>query len=81
MPETGTTLEVRRADDQTAIIAVHGELTGATEAALMDAYGHAAGPSSQPGLTKRRVMRSLSPISSYFHRSKVGSAGLPLGAV
>ena len=47
MPETGTTLEVRRADDQTAIIAVHGELTGATEAALMDAYGHAAGPSTR----------------------------------
>ena len=47
MPETGTTLEVRRVDDRSAIIAVRGELTGATEAALMDAYGRAADPSTR----------------------------------
>ena len=41
MPDTGTGLEIRRANPQTAIIAVRGELTGATEVPLMDAYGRA----------------------------------------
>jgi anti-sigma B factor antagonist len=40
--ETETHLEVRRTSPTTAIIAVRGELTGATEAALMDAYGRAS---------------------------------------
>jgi anti-sigma B factor antagonist len=40
--ETETHLEVRRPNDTTAVIAVRGELTGATEAALMDAYGRAS---------------------------------------
>jgi anti-sigma B factor antagonist len=40
--ETETHLEVRRPSDTTAIIAVRGELTGATEEALMDAYGRAS---------------------------------------
>jgi len=40
--ETETHLEVRRPSETTAIIAVRGELTGATEAALMDAYGRAS---------------------------------------
>jgi anti-sigma B factor antagonist len=42
MPDTQTNLEVRRANEATAIIAVRGELTGSTEGALMDAYGRAS---------------------------------------
>jgi len=41
MPEIQTTLQVRRATESTAIIALRGELTGATERALMDAYAQA----------------------------------------
>jgi anti-sigma B factor antagonist len=44
MADTDTALEVRRASESAAVIAVRGELTGATEAALMDAYGRAADP-------------------------------------
>ena len=47
MPETDSHLEVRRADGATAIIAVRGELTGATEPALMDAYSRAGDPSTR----------------------------------
>jgi len=47
MPETGTSLGVRRASDQAAVIAIRGELTGATDAALMDAYARAADPSTR----------------------------------
>lgn len=47
MPDTGTTLDVRRVSAEAAIIAVHGELTGATDAALMEAYGQAADPSTR----------------------------------
>lgn len=42
MPETETTLQVRRPNPATAIIAVRGELTGATETPLMDAYAQAS---------------------------------------
>ena len=35
MPETETSLDVRRASTTAVIIAVRGELTGATDAALM----------------------------------------------
>lgn len=42
MPDTGTDLEVRRAGAAGAVIAIRGELTGATESALMDAYAQAA---------------------------------------
>jgi anti-sigma B factor antagonist len=45
MPDTA--LEVRRASDRAAIVAIRGELTGATEAALMDAYARAADPSTR----------------------------------
>src|SRR5690349_19116585 len=38
------------------------------------------GVASQRGFSKRGVIRSLSPIASYFAWSKFGSAGLPLGA-
>ena len=47
MPETETSLEVRRASDVAAIITVRGELTGASDAALMGAYGQAADPSTR----------------------------------
>ena len=47
MPETGTALEVRRANDQAAIIAIRGELTGATDGALMEAFGRAGDPSTR----------------------------------
>ncbi len=42
MTETGTSLDVRRVNDTAAVIGVRGELTGATEAPLMDAYARAA---------------------------------------
>lgn len=42
MADTDTDLDVRRAGDTTAIIAVRGELTGATEPALMEAYNRAS---------------------------------------
>ena len=44
MPEADTALEVRRAGDHAAIIAIRGELTGGTDAALMEAYGRAGPP-------------------------------------
>ena len=47
MPEAETALEIRRAGDHAAVIAIRGELTGATEAALMEAYGRAADPSTR----------------------------------
>ena len=42
MPEAQTNLEVRRPNEATAIIAIRGELTGATDGPLMDAYGQAS---------------------------------------
>lgn len=42
MPETETTLQVRRPNAATAIIAVRGEMTGGTEGPLMDAYAQAS---------------------------------------
>ncbi len=47
MTPAETTLEVRRASSSAAIIAVRGELTGATDTALMDAYGQAADPATR----------------------------------
>lgn len=47
MPETQTSLQVRRATTTAAIITVRGELTGASDAALMGAYGQAADPSTR----------------------------------
>ena len=47
MTETETTLDVRRVTGEAAVIAVRGELTGATEAALMDAYARAGDPSTR----------------------------------
>ena len=44
MTDSDTALEVRRPTESAAVIAVRGELTGATEQALMDAYGRAADP-------------------------------------
>jgi anti-sigma B factor antagonist len=42
MTDAQTSLQVRRASEATAIIALRGELTGSTEGALMDAYGQAS---------------------------------------
>ena len=42
MAETETTLQVRRPDPTAAVIAIRGELTGATEEQLMDAWGRAS---------------------------------------
>lgn len=47
MTSAETSLEVRRAGSSAAVIAVRGELTGATDAALMEAYGQAADPSTR----------------------------------
>lgn len=47
MTPAETSLEVRRAGSSAAVIAVRGELTGATDAALMEAYGQAADPSTR----------------------------------
>ena len=43
--------------------------------------GGVGGGSAHSGFLNFKVMRSLSPISSYFDRSKVGSGGDPRGAV
>jgi anti-anti-sigma factor len=42
VPETQTSLQVRRIDESRAVIAIRGELTGATDGPLMDAYGQAS---------------------------------------
>jgi anti-sigma B factor antagonist len=42
MPETESHLEIRRANETTAIIAIRGELTGDTDAALSEAYAQAS---------------------------------------
>ena len=47
MTESGPALEVRRAGPATAIIVVRGELTGATDAALMEAFARAADPATR----------------------------------
>ena len=47
MPETETSLEVRRVSATAAVITVRGELTGASDAALMGAFGQAADPSTR----------------------------------
>jgi anti-sigma B factor antagonist len=44
MTQTDTTLDVRRASETAAVIGVRGELTGAMEAPLMDAYSRASDP-------------------------------------
>jgi anti-sigma B factor antagonist len=44
MERTDTRLDVRRASEVAAILGIRGELTGATEAPLMDAYGRASDP-------------------------------------
>jgi anti-sigma B factor antagonist len=44
MTETNTLLDVRRVSETAAVIGVRGELTGATEAPLMDAYSRASDP-------------------------------------
>ena len=44
MADTETSLEVRRPSESAAVIAVRGELTGASEQPLMDAYARAADP-------------------------------------
>jgi anti-sigma B factor antagonist len=51
MTDTDTALEVRRMSESAAVIAIRGELTGATEAALMDAFGRASDP-----MTRRIVL-------------------------
>jgi anti-sigma B factor antagonist len=39
MPDTATRVEVRPTDDPTAsVVAIHGDVTGASEPALMEAY-------------------------------------------
>ena len=43
--------------------------------------GGIGGGSAHSGFLNLKVMRSLSPISSYFERSNVGSGGDPRGAV
>lgn len=43
MPETGTKVAVRSTDDPAArVVAIFGDVTSASETALMDAYGKAA---------------------------------------
>ena len=44
MNPTDTRLDVRRASEAAAVVRIRGELTGATEAPLMDAYARASDP-------------------------------------
>jgi anti-sigma B factor antagonist len=43
MPEPQVALDVRRVNDTVSIVDIRGELTGAAEGALMDAYARAGG--------------------------------------
>ncbi len=44
MNQTHSRLDVRRASEAAAVIGIRGELTGATETPLMDAYARASDP-------------------------------------
>ena len=45
MSETTLTMDVRRAGERASIIDIHGDITSASEDALMDAYGRATAES------------------------------------
>ena len=47
MPDTDTALEIRRPTEGAAVVAVRGELTGASEGPLMDAFARAADPTTR----------------------------------
>jgi anti-sigma B factor antagonist len=65
MPDTDTALDVRRVSDSAAIIAVRGELTGATETQLMDAYGQAS------DAVTRKVILDFSDLE-YMNSTGIG---------
>lgn len=65
MSDTDTALEVRRASESAAVIAVRGELTGATEEDLMAAYGRAADPMT------RRVVLDFTDLE-YMNSTGIG---------
>jgi anti-sigma B factor antagonist len=47
MTEETTTTEVRKLSDQASVIDIKGEITAASEAALMDAFNRAAGDATK----------------------------------
>ena len=47
MTETTTTTDVRNVSDQVSVIDIKGEITAASEAALMDAYNRASGTATK----------------------------------
>lgn len=58
-------MQVRSAGERASVIDIDGELTGATEAALMDAYQQAAGPQT------RAIVLNFSPLE-YMNSTGIG---------
>lgn len=58
-------MQVRHAGDRASVIDIAGELTGATEAALMDAYQEASGPAV------RAIVLNFSPLE-YMNSTGIG---------
>ena len=47
MPEANATFDVRKVDPVISVIDIKGEMTGAADTALMDAYTEASGPQTR----------------------------------
>lgn len=58
-------MQVRSAGERASVIDIDGELTGATEDALMDAYQQAAGPQT------RAIVLNFSPLE-YMNSTGIG---------
>ena len=58
-------MQVRSAGERASVIDIDGELTGATEAALMDAYQQASGPQT------RAIVLNFSPLE-YMNSTGIG---------
>jgi anti-sigma B factor antagonist len=65
MSDTETALQVRRASDSAAVIAVRGELTGASEAGLTEAWTRAADPMT------RKIVLDFSELE-YMNSTGIG---------
>jgi anti-sigma B factor antagonist len=58
-------MQVRSGGERTSVIDIDGELTGATEAALMEAYQQASGPQT------RAIVLNFSPLE-YMNSTGIG---------
>jgi len=65
MTQTDSQLDVRRASEAAAVVGIRGELTGATEASLMDAYARASDPMT------RRIILDFTELE-YMNSTGIG---------